>query len=334
MQAFVTGSTGLLGSNLVRLLLDQGYDVKALARSGEKAERLLGDTRAQIVVGDMLDVDGFAGELAGCDVLFHTAAYFREYYQRGDHWPMLDAVNIKGTIRLLEAAERHGVAKAIHTSSASVIARGSNGTPSDESSPYSHLSEVSLYAKSKKLAEQAIFEFLKTHDLPVVLVLPGWILGPSDAAPTTSGQMVLDYLAGKLRIVPPGGLRPTDARDVAQAMINAVEHGQSGERYIVSGDLIALNDVFQVLEKVTGIPAPTRKIPFRVLLVIAWVAQNAARFTGRQPLTTVNAVRTIYHQHPVSSRRAERELSLTLRPLADTLRDEVNWFRAHGYLAN
>src|SRR5512134_1184503 len=85
MKVFVTGSTGLLGNNLVRLLLDRGFDVAGLVRSPEKAKRMFGESKARFVKGDMLDVAGFASALDGCEALFHTAAYFREYYQPGDH---------------------------------------------------------------------------------------------------------------------------------------------------------------------------------------------------------------------------------------------------------
>ncbi len=86
-KAFVTGSTGLLGNNLVRLLVEQGYDVKALARSRPKAEHLFSDLPVTVVLGDMQDVNNFASELDGCDVLFHMAAFFRDYYQPGNHDP-------------------------------------------------------------------------------------------------------------------------------------------------------------------------------------------------------------------------------------------------------
>src|SRR5258708_4945254 len=104
MRAFVTGSTGLLGNNLVRTLLRAGYEVLALARSKEKARRELGDTKARIVVGDVRNVAEFAYELRGADVIFHTAAYFREYYTPGDHSDAVEATNVRGT---LELAQEH-----------------------------------------------------------------------------------------------------------------------------------------------------------------------------------------------------------------------------------
>src|SRR3981081_3861935 len=96
MKTFVTGATGLLGSNLVRALRGEGHSVRALVRSREKAQRQLGDAGAELVVGDLQNVPGFAAALRGVDVVFHTAAYFREYYGAGDHWPKLQAINVRG----------------------------------------------------------------------------------------------------------------------------------------------------------------------------------------------------------------------------------------------
>ena len=98
MHAFVTGATGLLGSNLVQALLGQGYEVRGLVRSKEKALRVFPAQKIDFVTGDMSDVAAFAPSLAGCDVLFHTAAYFREYYQPGDHKGTLEKINVQGTI--------------------------------------------------------------------------------------------------------------------------------------------------------------------------------------------------------------------------------------------
>ena len=94
MKTFVTGATGLLGNNLVRALRAEGHSVRALVRSKEKAQRQLEGTGTELVVGDMENVPGFASALGGVDAVFHTAAYFREYYGAGDHWPKLEAINV------------------------------------------------------------------------------------------------------------------------------------------------------------------------------------------------------------------------------------------------
>ncbi len=332
MKAFVTGSTGLLGSNLVHQLLAAGYEVKALARSKEKAAKLLGDTRAEIVVGDMEAVDGFASELAGCDVLFHTAAYFREYFTVGDHWATLEKINVQATIKLLTAAQRHGVKKVIYVSSSTVIGAREDGRLSDESTPPDAYSYENLYAKSKVLAETAIAEFLKSHTLPVVLVLPSAMFGPGDAAPTAAGQIVLDFMARKLSIIPPGGFSVVDVRDVAQAMISAVQHGKSGERYILNNQYYSLGEIFAHLETITGVPAPTRRIPYMMAMFFAFISEARTRLTGAKPLVTVNAVRILNKRVELTADKARRELGFSARAFEDTLRDEVDWYIGRGYV--
>jgi dihydroflavonol-4-reductase len=332
MKAFVTGSTGLLGSNLVRLLIEQGHQVKVLARSREKAERLLGATGAEIVIGDMNDVAGFADELTGCDVLFHAAAYFREYYQPGDHWPMLKAINVEATIELLTAAEARGVGRTIYVSSSTVIGEPKSGTVADETATPGELASQNLYAKSKVLAEQAIQVFRQSHSMPVILILPGWMYGPGDAAPTDSGRLVLDFLHGRLPGIVPGGASVVDARDVAQTMINAVERGRGGERYIVAGQPYSLAEICATLAEVSGVPAPRLYIPYPVALSVAWLSQTIARLRGKPTLMTVSGIRTLQKQRQYNSSKAMRQLGATFRPMADTLHDEIDWYKQHGYV--
>ncbi|MBC8123624.1 MAG: SDR family oxidoreductase [Gemmatimonadaceae bacterium] len=330
MKAFVTGSTGLLGNNLVRLLHQQGHQVKALVRSKDKALIALGDVDVTWVVGDMRRVSDFAEQMEGCDVLFHTAAYFREYYQPGDHWQTLMEINVRGTIRLLEAAERRGVSKVIYVSSSGVIGQPSSGAPGNESTPAGPEAMRNLYFKSKVLAEQAVGEFSRGHALPVVQILPGWMFGPGDQAPTASGQLVMDFLARKLPAIPEGGACVVDARDVARAMIDAVERGQQGERYIVGGRYCSIETIAKFLETITGIASPKMRIPYVLSLGYAWLAENYARLTNGTTLMTVEGLMTLQAQTRVASERAVRELGATFRPLEDTLRDEVDWYRGQN----
>jgi dihydroflavonol-4-reductase len=332
MRAFVTGATGLLGSNLVQALLDRGHEVRGLVRSKEKAQRVFPDAKIDFVTGDMSNVAGFAASLAGCDVLLHTAAYFREYYQPGDHKGSLEKINVQGTVDLLIAAEKQGVQKAIHISSAGVIGNKPDGKPGDENTLPDDLATSNLYFASKIDAELAIKRFLKERTLPVVMILPSWMWGPGDSAPTGSGKLVLDFLNRKVPGVLDGGCSIVDARDVAQATLNAMDRGKSGERYIVGGQFSDLGQVLATLERVTGVPAPTRKIPYGLSLVVGAASQAWARITGTPTLLTVAGLRTMHAKVAVDSSKAMRELGATFRPFEDTVRDEVAWFRAHGYI--
>jgi dihydroflavonol-4-reductase len=330
MKAFVTGATGLLGNNLVRALVAEGHTVRALVRSESKARPLLGDTGAELIRGDMENVAAFADALAGCEVVFHTAAYFREYYGAGDHWPKLEAINVRGTLALAEAAHARGVRRLINTNSSGTIGFGPDGRPGDENTPPAPIAAENLYFKSKVVAAERLLALAAHIGLDVVQVLPGWMFGPWDAAPTGSGRLVLDFLAGALPAILPGGMNAVDARDVAEGMIRAAEQGRSGEKYILAGNFVTLADVSGALARVTGLPAPRLRIPYPIAWTYASLAQTWARITGGQTLVTVAAVRMLQARLRVTSAKAERELGWRHRPLDETLRDEVDWFRSHG----
>lgn len=330
MKAFVTGSTGLLGNNFVRLLIEQGHSVKALVRSPEKAAKLFSNLNVALVKGDMLNINSFAQELAEYDVLFHTAAYFREYYQPGNHWQMLEDINIKGTLELLSVAEKRGIKKVIYVSSAGPVGMKAADAPGDESTPADPQAMKNLYFKSKVLAEEAIYKFLKQHSLPVVLILPGWMFGPRDAAPTGGGQLVLNYLNQKMPGILDGGTCMVDARDVAQVMINAVQQGKSGDRYITAGQYFTIEELFKTLEQVSGIPSPQRRFPYNLTVILAWVFDNYARLTKAKSVLPLDGIRTLHLKTQVTSARAIEELGATFRPLEETLHDVVDWYRKHN----
>ncbi len=332
MKAFVTGATGLLGNNLVRQLLEKNYEVKALVRSPEKAAKVFGDLKnVEFVVGDMEAVEKFAPELEGCDVLFHTAAYFLEYFQPGEHWKILENINIKGSLKILEEAEKRGVKKAIYVSSSGVIGLKSNGEAGDEETPPAPVTSQNLYFKSKVLADQKVSEFAKNSSLEVVQILPGWMFGLGDTAPTSSGQIILDYLDKKLPGSFDGGTAAVDARDVAEAMIRAVERGRRGEKYIVGGRFVTLEEINKILEKVSGVPAPKLKIPGFVIWTFAAASEIFGRLTGKPVLISRTAVLTMQAKLDVSSEKAVRELGARFRPFEETLRDEVGWYRKNGF---
>ena len=331
MKAFVTGSTGLLGNNLVRQLLAEEHEVVGLTRSAEKFERMLGDTAATPVVGDIEEIDGFAEQLTGCDVVFHTAAYFREYYGKGDHLAKLEAINVTATLDLMAASDARGSKTFIHTSSAGTIGKRENGEAGDEDTLPSAKQLRNLYFKSKVEGDARIRAYQPPNGLAVIQVLPGWMWGPGDAGPTGAGQIVFDFLDGKFPAVPDGGTALVDARDVAAAMVRAVgkPHGQ---RFIVGGKYHSLREVVDVIARATGRPAPKGNLPSWLAIGYAYMSEAWASLTGGRAAANLAGVRTMSEKHNVSSAKAERELNASFRPLDETIHDVIAWYDQHGML--
>jgi dihydroflavonol-4-reductase len=286
------------------------------------------------VQGDIANVQGFAPALVGVEALFHTAAYFRESYQGGAHWEQLHRINVLGTTELFEAAYAAGVRRAIHTSSIATL-DGEPGQWIDETM-WRKEEDADDYYRSKIQADRAVLKFLDRHpDFWAAFVLPGWMHGPGDSAPTSAGQTVLDFMHRKLPGIVPGSFSVVDARDVALAQVLALEKGVRGTRYLAAGREISLADLVNRLEGLTGIPAPRRRLPVWLLYIVGTLEELKARLTGKPALLSLATVRLLEREEGrsrYSHALTERELGLRFRPLEETLRDEVSWFRQHGYV--
>lgn len=326
MRAFVTGATGLLGNNLARTLLHEGHEVLALARSKDKAVRQLGDTGARIVVGDMADVAGFADALSNVDVVFHTAAFFRDYYTPGDHAAVIDRINVDATMELARTARLKGVRKMVHTGSSGLIGHEPDGSAGDEDTPAWPGIERNLYLKSKERVESQLLEFAWEQSFFIAHVLPAWMWGPHDAGPTASGQLVRDALAGRLPpAIPPGGSSVVDARDVARTMLKIVEVGRTGQRYIVSSGYVELAEVVERLAELTGRRAPRMRMPYPLALTLAAAMEGWSRLTGQANVMSVQGIRLMNARLAAKPAKAERELGIRCRPFEETLADTVAW---------
>ena len=332
--AFVTGATGLLGNNLVRALLKRNIKVKALVRSIDKAKSQFGDLPVEFVEGDMLNVDAFSHALQGCDALFHTAAYFRDSYKGGRHGQTLYDTNVTGTERLLQAAYAAGIRRAVHTSSIAVL-KGNRDQLIDETMSRRE-QEADDYYLSKIQAEQKVQAFLSQHpDMFIAIVLPGWMFGPGDIGPTSSGQFLLDFVGQKLPGVLPGSFSVVDARDVAEHQLAALTRGQSGGRYLAAGNHMDMKSIFQVLSHVSGIKAPERKIPLLMLRMIALVYEAYYRVTKRPVLISTSTVRLMEQEQGrthFSHQKSSQALACEFRPVAETMSDTLDWYRKNNYI--
>lgn len=326
MRVFVTGATGLLGPNLIDQLTAAGHEITALVRSIEHGRRILGD-QAQLVAGDLRDVGGFEGALRGAGALIHAGASYRASFAPAATAGDLRATNVDATLALFEAASRQGVGTIVYVSSAGVL-RPRPDRPLDESSAYDEAND-NAYFQSKIAAEKIALDFAASHPaVRLVTVLPSSMAGPRDMGPTPMGQFIQKIMDGRLNILLPGAMTLVDARDVAQAIVAALSRGASGERFIVAGRSYPAAEIIAQLARLAGRPAPTRRPPLRLLLLIARLSGLIGRLRGQPPSLRATDLKRLQRPLRWDSQKAERELGVRFRPLEETLADTVAWFQS------
>jgi dihydroflavonol-4-reductase len=327
MKTLVTGGTGFVGANVVRMLLQRGTEVRALVRPRSDT-RNLDQLDVELVAGDLRDRSSLEAALEGCDTVYHVAAMYALWAPNPKE--IYDS-NVTGTVNLLEAAGRAGVEKIVYTSSVATIGLPKDGTLGTEEVPLPPEDLVSDYKRSKYLAEQEVLKYAQ-RGLPVVIVNPSFPVGPWDVKPTPSGQIIVNFLRGKIPAYVDTGLNVVDVEDVAIGHIIAAEKGRIGERYILGHANVTLPELFQLLAQVSGMRAPRIRIPYGFAYLSACVSECVARtITRKPPFVTLAGVRLSRKRMFFDASKAVRELGLPQTPPIEALSKAVQWFRAHGY---
>ena len=327
MKALVTGATGFVGAAVARRLLGNQWQVRVLARQGSDRRNLQG-LDAEVIEGDLTDLNSLQHAARGCEGLFHVAADYR----LGARDPkQLYRVNVEGTRNVLSAAHRSGVRRIVYTGSVATIGIPADGTPGDEQTANSLANMIGHYKRSKYLAEEVVREAAR-EGLPVVIVSPSTPVGPGDLKPTPTGQLVLDAAAGRMPAYVDTGLNIVHVDDVAAGHLLAYERGKVGERYILGGEDMTLRDILAQISTLVGRKPPRVRLPYGVVLPIAYVAEGFARISGRSGRITLEGVRMSRKRMFFSSAKARRELGYAARPPVQAFEDAIRWFRDSGML--
>ena len=326
MNVLVTGGTGFVGANLVRELLADGHTVRVLARPGGDRRALEGCT-VDLVEGDLLDVASLRAAVAGVRHVYHVAADYRLW---APDLQVLYRANVDGTRHLLAAASEAGAERIVYTSTVGAVGIPKDGTPGDETTPVSLADMVGAYKASKFLAKRVADEWA-ARGAPVVIVNPSAPIGPWDVKPTPTGQMIVDFLNGKMVGSVDTGLNVVHVRDVARGHILAAEKGRVGERYILGHRNLSLLEIFQMLSRLTGVPVPRFRVPYAVAWMAAAAMEGVSRITRRPPAVPLTAVRMARKRMYFSADKAVRELGLPQTAAETALADAVAWFVARGY---
>jgi dihydroflavonol-4-reductase len=323
MAMLVTGATGLIGNNVVRLLLDRGQAVRVLVR--ETADlRPLADLDVETVHGDVRHAGSVRRACEGVRCVIHCAGYVHIGWSGSE---MHHAVNVVGTANVADAA-LSADARMIHVSTVDTLGIRTREHPADEETPREgHV--LCPYVVTKRAGEDALLERV-ANGLDAVIVNPNYVIGPWDWKPS-SGRMLLEIARGRALLAPPGGNDFCDARDIASGILAAAERGQTGRRYILSGEPLSYVEAWRLFAQVSGARAPLGVATRGMVRLAGRVGDVWGRITRREPDVNSAATALSTLPHHFSNRRAAAELDYRPRPVRYAVEAAWKWFVETGY---
>lgn len=325
MNVVITGGSGHIGACLIPRMLAKGWRVRAL-RHGPSP--ILDGPGVEARDGDVRDLDSLRAAFEGQEVLIHMAALISV---RSRDEAAMRAINVEGTANVARAALERGVRRMVHVSSVHAYESWRLGRPLREDDPPAVARELPAYDRTKAAGEREIRAAIE-RGLDATILNPAGILGPYDHRPSLAGQELMRLFRGGIQAVPSGGFSWVDVRDVADAILAAVERGATGENHLLAGDYADMATIFRLAAEARGRPTRPILLPVGMLLRIAPVAEALGSAAGLAHGFTPAAVRALASDLRVDSSRAKRVLGFRARPLAETIRDAIEWWRTNGRL--
>jgi len=316
MKVCVLGATGFIGGHITRAVIAKGWQVCAVRRNPQNVGAI-GDVPVEWFTGNLNDVDSLRRAMRGCDVVFHAAATYLGNFRDIEREVSLARTEMEN---VLQACSASRVQRLIYTSSITTIGQPPPGRVADERDAYRAGQVKSAYFEAKHVMERLA---LRQHGDPdIVVMIPSAVFGPGDIKPTT-GVVIREAMHGRIPIYFDATINSVDVRDIAQSHVNAVERGKEGERYILGGASLTIFDLLSKTCQLAGVKPPWLKVPRPLLTALVRVC-DALPF-----ITLPENFRTFAQWQAVSSSKAQADLGHAARPIEETLRDTIAWFREH-----
>ncbi len=327
---FVTGGTGVLGSQLLYDLTKENVKIKALYRSENKIDQLkkffqhFNPTtwedqfnRIQWVRGDVLDITSLEEHMRGCDYVYHLAAMVSFY--SGDFAQMMK-INREGTANVVNFSLHYGIKKMCYVSSTAAIGENS-GAIINEDVKWKNTPTTTGYSQSKYAAEKEVWRGIE-EGLNAVMVNPCVILGAGNW--NESSLTVFKTVKKGTMFYPPGSNSTVDARDVSSIMIKLLNSEIHSERFLCIGSNQPFEKLMTVIAEKLGSKKPSIKAP-RWLVNFGRMGLGVLSFILRKkPTITKETVEALYSHRSYDASKVKKALNYEFKPFEETVEFAVN----------
>jgi len=324
MKLLVTGADGMLGSNLVRLLLERGHEVRVLVHPSSRSITIDG-LKVEKHIGDILKPETLNPAIEGVDALIHAAASTTLWPARSEN---IRRINIEGTSNMIDAVLNHNIKRMIYIGSVNSlkidgISSGKHGSP---------VENYGLdYIASKREALQLVLDAVKRRGLPALAILPTMMVGPYDSLPG-SGKMILASARGRINFYTKGGRNFIHVRDVATAIANSLELGRIGEYYIAGNENLTYQDFFRKVARVVSKPDPHIPVPNWLVKLIGLFGSLSGKIINKHPFLTYPMARISCSTQFVKSEAAITELNMSQTNIEVAIKECYDWYTGNAYL--
>ena len=280
MKVFVTGGTGFIGGEVVRQLRARSDEVACLVRSPEKAGKLK-ELGCELVSGDLSDTEALRAGMEGCDALVHAAAMY-EVGIPAKQRPAMYEANVRGTERVLQAAQAAEVGKVVYVSTVGIFGN-THGEVVDESYEHPGRGFTSYYEETKLEAHRIAKRMMAEDGLPAVIVQPGGVYGPGDTSQIA--DLLSEFFAGRLFLLPfPDlGICLSHVEDIAAGILLALDKGRVGETYVISGPATTMREAIETVAGLSGRKAPKRAMPTPLIKAMTPIGPLVGKLMGQPP---------------------------------------------------
>ncbi len=326
----LTGATGFLGNNILRILTAQGKKIRVLVLPEDPGKERIASS-IDIYTGNILnnyDLEHFFQVPAGSEIIvIHAAGIVSTSWYED---PKVYEVNVEGTRNIVRQCIHSKAKKLIYISSVHALEELPKGKTIIETNKFEAKKIIGFYGKTKAMASQIVTDAFYNENLNANIVFPSGLCGPFDYEIGYVTSVLIDCVKNRLPAGIKGGYDFVDARDVAKGVVSTCEFGIAGEGYILSNRYISVKEILDQVERYSDSRQIKLYLPIWVARGLLPLLATYYKLRKKQALYNRYSLYTLSSNSIFSNRKAKKQLGYRVRPFEETIKDTLTWLEKEG----